>query len=440
MRRILPLSALLVLSAAVSAQETHPWTLRECTERALAYNIGLKQQENTLAQREIDLDTAEKDRLPSVSASASENLSFGRGLTADNTYANTNTTSTSLSLGTGINLFNGFRVRNGIELSRLNLEAATADLEKARDDIRVAVAQGYMQILYNMEIRDVARRQVAIDSVQVVRLGALSENGKASRAEVAQQEAALARSRSTLTQAENSLRLATLELAQLLELPSPEGFAVVRPALDGALRLLESPEDIYAAAVEVKPAVKAEALRLEGSERSVDIARSGLYPSLSLSGGIGSNYYTTSMGVPQSNFWDQLSTNFSQYVGVSLNIPIFNKFATRNQIRSAQLSRDSQALRLENTKKTLFKEIQQAWNSAVNAQEKYRSAIAASAAQEEAFLLMQGRYENGIATSTEFNEAKNQWLAAESDRIQAACEALFQGCLLEFYKDGTLSF
>ena len=440
MRKIVTLIALLGIPAAVSAQETHAWTLRECTERALSYNLGLKQQENALAQREIDLDTAEKDRLPSLSASASENLSFGRGLTADNTYANTNTTSTSFSLGTGVNLFNGFRARNTIELSRLNLEAATADLEKARDDIRVAVAQGYMQILYNMEIRDVALRQIAIDSAQVVRLEAMERGGKASAAETAQQRAALARSRSTLIQAENSLSLARLELAQLLELPSPEGFTVVRPALDGALRLLESPEDIYAAAVSAKPAVRAEEIRLQGSERSIDIARSGLYPSLSLSGGIGSNYYTTTQGIPQSSFWDQLSNNFSQYIGLSLNIPIFNKYATRNQIRSAQLSRDSQALQLENTKKSLYKEIQQAWNGAVNAQEKYRSAITAAEAQEEAFRLVKGRYENGIATPTEFNEAKNQVLAAESDRIQAACEALFQGCLLDFYKDGTISF
>ena len=160
--------------------------------------------------------------------------------------------------------------------------------------------------------------------------------------------------------------------------------------------------------------------------------------SLSLSGGIGSNYYTTSQNVPQSGFWDQLSNNFSQYVGISLNIPIFNKFATRNGIRSAKLGKESQALRLESVKKSLYKEIQQAYYNALAAREKYTSSLTASASYEEAFNLVTTRYENGKATITEFNESKNQYLKAASDLVQASYEYLFQTRLLDFYRGGAL--
>ena len=423
---------------ALAQDLSHPWTLRECTDWAMDHNINLLQQGNNLKQRAIDLENAKNDRLPSLSASASENLSFGRGLTADNTYANTNTTSSSFSLGSGVNLFNGFRTRNNILQSEWSLKAVTEDLEKARDDIRVAVARNYFQILYDMEILEVAERQIGIDSTHVVRLEALYENGKASPAEVAQQKAALAQSNLTRTQAENTLSLALLDLAQLLELPSPEGFRIARPDPSMDLRLLEKPEDIYAEAVRSKPAVKAEEFRLEQAGASVAVAKGSLYPSLSLSGGIGSNYYTTTQGYPQASFWDQLSNNFSQYVGLSLSVPIFNKFQTRNSIRSAEISRQTQQLQLENVKKSLYKEIQQAWYNATASEDKYMASKAASESYAEAFKLVEARYENGKANITEFNEAKNQYLRAESELLQARYEYLFQTKLLDFYKNGAL--
>ena len=113
------------------------WTLRECCDYAVSHNISVKQQENQLRQRELQLETAKASRLPDLSAGASQNFSFGRGLTAQNTYTNTNTSSTSFSVGTSVPLFTGFQIPNQIKLNQLNLVAATQDLEKAKNDIRM---------------------------------------------------------------------------------------------------------------------------------------------------------------------------------------------------------------------------------------------------------------------------------------------------------------
>ena len=139
MRRMVLIAAALCLAAGAGAQNV-PWTLSQCIDYALDHNLTIRKNEIYASQREVELSTAEARRLPSLSGSASQNFSFGRGLTADNTYANTNTTSTGFSLGSDVPLFQGFQIRNNIALSRLNLAAATVDLEKARDDIRVAVA------------------------------------------------------------------------------------------------------------------------------------------------------------------------------------------------------------------------------------------------------------------------------------------------------------
>ena len=268
---------IIALAVAVDSVATpdlgHPWTLSECMDWALEHNLSVVQQEMSRQSSEIDLNTAQWSLAPTVQASASENWSFGRGLGGDNTYASGNSTTTGFQIGGGMNLFDGLATPNRISQARLNLDAATADLEKARDDIRVNVAQAYVQILYNYEILDVARQQITIDSLQVARLEGMVKAGKASSAELSQQKASLAQSQVTLVQAENNLRVSLLDLAQLLEFPSWDGFEVVRPEVQVADFYLGTPDDIYDQACGLRPAVRAEQLRLDASDKSIAIAK-----------------------------------------------------------------------------------------------------------------------------------------------------------------------
>ena len=418
-----------------------PWTLEKCCDYAVEHNIGIRQKEHQRERQEIQLSNARNRRLPELSGSVNENFSFGRGLTAENTYTNTNTSSTSLSLGTSVPLFTGFEIPNQIKLSRLNLEAATQDLEKAKNDIRMQVAKSYVQVLFDMELLEVAHRQISIDSAQVARLEAMLAVGKTSEAELSQQRATMAQSQLTATQASNNLRLELLSLSQLLELESPEGFTIAQPlkSLEN-LESLEnlSPEIILADALATKPEIRSEQIRLQASERNIDIAKAGLYPTLSFSAGLGTNYYTTS-GYKSDPLGRQLQNNFSPYLGLNLNIPIFNRFQTRNSIRSARLDRMNQQLTLDDAKKSLYKEIQQAWYNTVAASEKLHSSQQARQASNDAFRLTQAKYENGKATITEFNEAKNNLMKTESDLTQARYEYLYQTALLKFYRGQPLT-
>jgi len=440
MRKLLTLTVLLVPMALQAQDLSRPWTLQECLDWALEHNLTVKQGENTVAQQEIRLNTAKNAYFPTVSGSGGESVNFGRGLTSDNTYTTgATTTNTSFSIGAGMNLFDGMARPNNIKLSQLNLDAAVADLERARDDIRVAVAKAYVQVVYDYDILAVAREQVELDKQQVARLEAMVENGKASQAELSAQKATLAQSGYTLVQAENGLRNALLDLSQLLDFPSADGFEVVKPEISVGDHLIARPEDIYAEAVERRPAVKAEKLRLDGTDLSIKIAKAGWSPTLSLSGGMGTSYYTSSNSLyPQDGFWKQLSHNFSPYVGLSLSVPIFDRFSTRNNVRSAVLSRELQQITLDRTRQSLYKEIQQAHANALAAEAKYRSATEATAAAEDAFALATAKYENGKSSITEYNEARTRLAKARSDKAQAACEYLFQSRLLDFYRGSAL--
>lgn len=428
--------------AQTSSQSSAPaaWTLSDCIRYALEHNLTVRRDSLTVAQREIELHTARARRLPGVSAGGSQNFSFGRGLTADNTYANTNTTSTSFSLGADMTLFQGFSINHNIALSKLNLAAATADLDNAKDDISVAVAQAFIQILYNQEILAVAENQISVDSMQLVRLEAMVASGKASSAEVSAQKATLAQSELTRTQAANNLQLSLLDMVQLLELDSPEHFSVAAPSTDSLeIRVLPTPEEIYAEAIASKAVVEAERIRLDYAARNIDMAKGNYLPSLSLNGGLGSNYYTASH-VTSSAFGDQLRNNFSQYVGLSLNIPVFNRFSTRNNVRMAQLNYENQQLQLETVSKNLFKEIQQAYYNAVASESKYVSSQLAEQSAAEAFEIMRIKYENGKAGITDYNESKSRYIQAASNLVQARFEYLYQTKLLDNYRGEELTF
>jgi outer membrane protein len=428
-----------MMYCTLSSAQPKQWTLRECCDYAVEHNIGIKQQDNQRRQQELQVSTAKNSRLPDLSGSVSQSFSFGRSLTPDNVYVSRNSNGTSLNLSTSMPLFTGFRIPNEIKMSQLNLEAYTADLEKAKNDVRMQVAQAYVQILYDMEISDVAHRQIEIDSAQVKRLQAFVENGKASEAELSQQNAALANSRLTATQADNNTRLALLTLTQLLELPTPDDFTIVRPIpeeMSNALALQVTPDQIYAEALGIKPEIVAQQLRLKAYNHNIKIAKSAHYPTLSF----GANMSTDYSSVEPNSMGRQFDGNFKQGVSLSLNVPIFNRFQTRNRVRDAIIQRETQQLQVENTKKTLYKEIQQVYYNALNAQTKEKSSMEALQSSKDAFTLMQAKYENGKATITEFNEAKNAYLKAESDLVQARYENLYQHALLEFYRGQELTF
>ena len=439
-KQIAPIMFAAMLSQPALAQQS--WTLSQCADYAVEHNISIKQKDNQRKQRKIQLSTAKNLRLPDLSATASESFSFGRGLTHDNTYTDRSTNSTSFGLSTNIPLFTGFQIPNQIKLNQLNLDAATQDLEKAKNDIRMEVAKAYVQILYDTEIAEVAHRQIAIDSSQVARLEAFVKNGKASQTELSQQQSALAQAHLTATQADNNLQLSLLAITQLLELPSPEGFSIVRPDVSTASNTFPtglSPDAIYQEALMLKPEVQAEQLRVTATERSIDIAKAGLYPTLNFNASLQSNYYKTN-GMKADPFATQMKNNFSQYIGLNLNVPIFSRFRVRNNIRSARIDHENQLLQLENVKKTLYKEIQQVFYNARAALSKYQSSEAAALSSSDAFKLMQAKYENGKANMTEFNEAKNNFLKAESDVVQARYELIYQTALLDFYRGRTLQF
>ena len=411
-----------------------PWSLRECIDHAIEHNISIKQQEINVKNQKVSLSTSKNSRLPNLQASASESVGFGRGLTSNNTYTNRNTQSTSFNLGSDVPLYTGGQITNQIRQNKLNLQAALADLERAKENISMQVASAYLEAVYQKDLVAVAERQKELSQAQERRVEILFQNGKVSETELAEARSHVAADELALTQQQNSSMLALLDLSQLLELPTPDEFDIQQPQVtDPTEVILTVPDAIYAEALNIKPQIQAGKLNVQSAERGVRIAQAGHYPSVHFSAGMGSNYYKTS-GIPADRFSKQMDDNFNQSLGISLSVPIFNRFATRNAVRQARLQVTNQQMQLEETKKALYKEIQQAYYNALAAQKQCISSNAALQSAQTAFNLMQKKYENGKATATEYQESKTALQKAESTALQSRYTFLFRQKIIEFYK------
>ena len=430
-RTVISLSLTLLGAFQLQAQET--WDLQRCITHAIEHNLSIKQKEAARNQSEVELNTAQWSRMPNLNGNIGQSFNFGRALQADNTYGNRNTRNTNFSLGTNIPLFTGMQIPNSIALSKLNLKAATEDLAKAKEDISIQVASYFLQVLFNEELTKIARNQVALSQEQLDRKIAFFRNGKASEAEVLEAKSRLAQDQLSLVQAENNHQLALLDLSQLLELPSPEGFQINVPDIDNFSVHLTLPEEVYAQAMMNKPAIKAAQYRLQGAEKSIKMAQSGYYPQLSFGAGIGTNYYHLS-GIENAPFSTQWDQNMNKYLQFSLSIPIFNRFQTRNRVKSARIQHTALSWQLEESKKALYKEIQQAYYNALAAESKYKSSQSANESAEASFRLMSEKYANGKASATEYNEMRTAWMKALSDGVQAKYEFVYRSKILDFYK------
>lgn len=426
------LMALMLMPTAVNAQQE--WTLRQCIDHAIANNINIKRQETNVKSQEVSLNSAKNNRLPSLNASAGQSFNFGRGLTIDNTYANRNTQSTSFNIGADVPIYTGGQISNNIKARKLDLQAAIVDLQYAKDNISMQVASAYLEALFQKDLLEVSRQQAELSKAQERRINILFQNGKCAETDLAEIQASVANDELSLTQQQNSYTLALLTLSQLLELPSPEGFDIARPEiLNPENAVLTDPNQIYAEASLIKPQIEAENIRLQSAERNIRIARSGYYPNINLGVGMGTNYYKTS-GFPAASFNDQMRDNLNKNISLSLSIPIFNRFSTRNQIRSAKLQYQNQQLQLDETHKSLYKEIQQAYYNALAAQKQCVSSMQAEKASTMSFNLMEKKYTAGKATATEYQESKNALFKATTNRLQAQYTFLFRQKILDFYR------
>ena len=436
-----------LLSVWAQAQDAKRlWSLEDCIRYATEHNLELKQREQEQESKKVALHTSKHSWLPSLNANVGQNFDFGRSPSKTGVIVDQNSANTSASINLSMPIFDGFQIPNDIAARKLDLKAAVETLNKAKEDLAIHVASIYLQVLYNKEVKKIAELQVALSREQIKKTEALVNSGKVPLSQLYDIKAQLANDEVTLTEAENNVQLALLDLAQSLELEQGgESFDVMVPEIGNAVEQymgsILPPDHIYNQAVTIKPQIKEQTYLLESQKRMLKVAQAGYYPKLNFGASYGNGYYHYSGEGDYANlpFGDQLKNNARKTIGFSLSIPLFNRFQVRNSVRSARINIRNRELMMENTKKALYKEIQQAYYNATAAQSKYLASDKSVEANKKAFTYAEERYAAGKSTVFEFNEAKMKYAQSLSEQAQAKYNFIFRAKILDFYNGTSIS-
>jgi outer membrane protein len=419
----------LFFSTSVLAQEK--WDLEKCITYARENNLQVKKSNLNIEYRKNQHKQSKDNLYPSLSSSVGENFSFGRSLDQQaNSYRNTSFNSTNFSLGTSVNLFNGFRDVNNIKKAELELKASEYDTRKLMNDISISITTSYLQILFQYELVKVAENQLAITQGQIKETKMKVEAGAKPAGDLLQLVAQESRERNSLVNANNSLRLRNLELKQLLDFQDSEELKIVVPDINmiSVDMIIPPYQEVYKYAVENMPEIMSSRMRLESAKKSLDIAKAGHHPTLSMNAGFSTAY---SSGRDLS-FGDQIKEN-SKSVSLSLNIPIFSKFSVSNQIDNSKIQIADNEYSLNIAKLNLYKQIQKAYLDATSALEAYKSSNESVKSTKESFRYVSEKYNLGVVNTVEYNQSKNNLLKVESELLQAKYELIFKLKILDFY-------
>lgn len=435
--KILAIVALIAFSFSGQAQKK--WSLKECVDHALKNNITIKQNALTLESLKEDVVAAKGSFLPNLNASSGANMNFGSTIDpVSNGRISSTNFSSSYSLRSGITVFNGFRLLNSYKNAQLGVEKSKLELSKIKDDVSLNVVNSYLNILFAKENLAVAKVQAEISKKQIEVAQNQVDAGSKPKGELLNSKSTYANDLQNVITLENTLNLALLQLAQLLQV-DPNGFDVsdIDVGAPSASLMYNNADYVYNEAVKNRAEILSAKIGVKQADVNIDIAKSGFLPSVTASASAGTNYshrYTIFQGQRGNDyFFKQLNDNFGYGLGLSINIPIFNRYQNKVNVNKSIINKEQSELVLENAKLNLQQIIQRAFLDAKAALKSYEAAKTSLEAQQEAFKNAQERYNFGAMTVFEFDQVRNRFVNAESTLIRSKFDYVFKSKVLQFY-------
>lgn len=432
-------AALSLLIACSQNIEARIWTLQECIDYALSHNISLQQARLRVLQSHENVSQSKAALFPSVSFNTNQNGSYRpfSASTINLTNGSMTTVSNKVSYNGsyGINanwtVWNWNKNRMAIKQNKMQEQMDDLSAQQQANTIQEQIAQLYIQILYETEAVRVNEEIVKASQMQADRAKTMVEVGQLARVDQVQLEAQVDQDKYSLISAQSQLANYKLQLKQLLEIHDDEPFDVAVPQASDAVVMSTIPnkESIYIAALATRPEILSAAVGIKQSEVAVKSARTGYLPTLSLNAGIGSS---NSSG-QHTGFGQQIKTNFSNSLGLTLSVPIFDQLQTRTTLRRAKLTLQDNQLALIDKQKTLYSSVEKYWLDATSSQQQYIYAKKNRESMQESYNLVSEQFNCGLKNIVELTTGKNNLLQAEQQLLQTKYTSMLNQALLKFY-------
>ncbi|HRQ18608.1 MAG TPA: TolC family protein [Agriterribacter sp.] len=444
------------------------FSLQQCVEIALNNNIPVKQNELLLQSARADWQKAKANLLPDVNGNWGYGWNQGRAIDPfTNSYIDQRFSSSGAGLSAGLTLFGGLQLQNLIRQTGYAYHASEMEWQQSKDRLTLDVLLAYLTVLNNEDTWRIMSEQAEVTRRQVERLTVMVKEGAVGSYLLSDMKGQLSGDELAAINNYNALQTAKLDLSQLMNIPYNKDMQVERLTEADLLEMYPTnAAEIYTASLQNLAQVKAVDLRVKSMAKGVQAAKGGYYPYLRLNGNLNTNYSSvSSMSVPttlaeintgqyvmvdniknpvlaqQQNYTsqkisynNQFKNNLGTYVGLSLNIPIFNNLQVSTNVKKAKLSEKNAVYEAENTKLILKQSIEKAYQDMASAYERYKVLQEQVAQYKESFRSAEIRFNLGTIVSTEYLLTKNNYDRAKLNLTQTWYEYIFRTRILDFYQ------
>lgn len=440
---------LMLMAVKTNAQETYAekpytWSLQDCINWAKQQNITVQRNKVNVRTSQIDLQEAKSNRLPTVEFSTSQYVSnrpfqesySGVIGTEVVSFSNKNSYSGNYGVNASMNLYNGGLTKNNIKLAEINSQIAELRVQASEMTIEEQITQLYVQILYSQDAVKHDDELIALSETQLEQARARKQAGLLNKADVSQFESQLAQDKFQKVADETTLEGFKLQLKQLMELDGDEVLLLADSVLEGnVLAELPNKQQVYEYAIGNRPELKAQQLAMDRTYINEDIAKAGNKPVIYANAGIST---TNSSG--NGNMFTQLKNQWSNGIGVTLSIPIWDHGKAKHAVARARLERENTYLDMVETQKNLWKTIENYWLQAHNNQQRYIAAKEKVDYCRESYNLTSEQFRLGMKNIIELTQDKTNLSTAIQQMLRAKYEALLNMSLLKYYKGETIGF
>lgn len=432
MKRLLPilLCSLLLsgLRNATAQEASKTWTLQECLDYAYQNNIQVRQSRNNQLSGIEDTKQAKAALFPSLVASTTQSYTNypSSEVTDNNSYTGT------YGITAGMTIFEGGKLRTEVKRQKVQNQMDALSVEESVNDIRIAIAQAYMQCLYAADAVRINRSTAEASKAQRDRAEEMLRTGSISRVDFAQLQSQYSSDEYQIVVAGSTLDNYKLQLKQLLELDIMEEMNPAVPGVkeENVLKALPPKNEVYETALKVMPQIRRGELGIEAAKLEEKSARAGFFPSISLSASVGTGHMSNNDFESGSQIWNR----FNENVGLTLNIPIFSNRKNRTAVNKAKIALNDSYLEWTSLQKELLRNVESAYLDAVSAQAQYLSAREKEKYARESYELTSEQFRVGVKNTVELITAQNEYSAAQQQVLQAKYLTLLSIELLNIYQ------
>lgn len=435
--RVCALVAFVAGTAPIKAQT---WSLQDCINYALQHNVSLRKTAVSKQQAMEDYKQSRSALLPTVQLATNHNLDYrpwqDAGMaTVANGYVQNSIDRVAYNGSYGINaswtVWNGNRNHNLVKSNKLQMEKLEADYAAMSNNLQERIYQLYIQILYAKEALTVSQQLLTLSTRNEERGKTLLENGKLSKAELAQLTAQRAQDQYLVVAAEGNIRSYIRDLKQLLQIvdDAPFDISTQEATEEEVMQNIGSVSDAYTKALLQRPEYLSASQAVKLADVQIKIAKSQRLPTLTWSAAVGTN--TSSLN---KNSWGtQIKSNYDMGTGLTLSIPLFDNRQAKTNINKAILQRQDAMLELEDQSAKIRTTLEKYWTDATVNEAKYVAAKANVESQQMGYELLMEQFKLGMKNTVELLEGQTKLAQARQNELESKYLTLLNKNLFHFY-------